>query len=106
MTSNYTRGPWQVLELEPEKPYLRIRGQRLGSRYKVANVIAPDWQNVADFEIDETMANARLICAAPDLLEALEDCVKVMEAELYGLAVIQPELAAAKAALEQAKGKQ
>jgi len=48
------------------------------------------------------MANARLIAAAPSLLAALRDCVLVMERELGGLQVIQPELAQARAAITKA----
>lgn len=47
-------------------------------------------------------ANARLIVAAPILLEALIDCVRVMQRDLNGLAVIQPELRQAIAALAKA----
>jgi hypothetical protein len=53
---------------------------------------------------DEEFANARLIAAAPDLLKALEDCVAVMDRELAGLKVIQPELSAARAAIAKATG--
>ena len=69
--SKHTQGPWQVLPAEDDKPYIRIRGTRLGQRYKVANVVSP-----VDFmpekELKETIANARLIAAAPELLEALK----------------------------------
>lgn len=49
-------------------------------------------------------ANARLVAAAPELLAALQDCVTVMEKDLAGLRVIQPELNQARAALAAARG--
>lgn len=66
-----TKGPWQVLPEEVDKPYIRIRGTIIGHRYKVANVLTPVYENVHAREADETRANAKLIVAAPELLEAL-----------------------------------
>jgi hypothetical protein len=40
-----------------------------------------------------------------ELLDALHDCVLVMERELEGLRVIQPELAKARAAIAKVEGK-
>lgn len=40
-----------------------------------------------------------------ELLIALQDCVAVMEEELAGMKVIQPELAAARAVIARATGK-
>jgi hypothetical protein len=71
--TGYTRGPWAVLPVEADKDYTRIRGTRLGGRYKVANVLEPVYDGAPDREADETRANASLIAAAPELLEALID---------------------------------
>lgn len=49
-------------------------------------------------------ANARLIAAAPELLGALRSCVMVMERDLSGLQLIQPELKEARAAIAKAEG--
>lgn len=66
-----TPGPWEIKPEEVDRPYIRIRGTRLGGRFKVANVLHPDYDGVHHREADETRANARLIAAAPELLEAL-----------------------------------
>lgn len=58
MQKPYTEGRLRVLPEEPEKDYIRIRGTRLGSRYKVANVVIPTAGNSREFELEESMANA------------------------------------------------
>jgi len=70
--SGHTPGPWRVLPAESDKPYLRIRGTVLGLRYKIANVIDPDYDGAHEREASETLANARLIALAPKMLEALQ----------------------------------
>lgn len=81
--AKHTRGPWQILPEEVDKPYIRIRGTMLGGRFKVANVLTPVYEGVHEREAEETRANARLIAAAPDLLEALEAAYPIIERELY-----------------------
>jgi hypothetical protein len=71
METKHTPGPWQTLPEEADKAYIRVRGTRLGSRYKVANVVTLDYAGVHPREAEETRANARLIAAAPELLDAL-----------------------------------
>lgn len=68
---NHSQGPWQVLEPEVHKPYLRIRGVNLGGRYKIANVLSSSGSEVSDNEKEEVEANARLIAVAPEMLEAI-----------------------------------
>lgn len=57
-------------------PYIRIRGTWLGRRYKVANVLDVIYDGMSVpvrlQEAQETRHNARLIAAAPELLEALQ----------------------------------
>jgi hypothetical protein len=66
----FTRGPWTVLPEEAEKLYIRVRGTRLGERFKIANAPFP----IADeSEKQEAVANAHLIAAAPELYDALEE---------------------------------
>lgn len=72
MSTKHTRGPWTVLPEEVDRDYIRVRGTRLGERYKVANVLTPTGEGVPAREADETRANARLIANAPRMLEACE----------------------------------
>ncbi len=74
-----TPGPWEIKPEEVDKHYIRIRGTRLGGRFKVANVLTPFYEGVHEREAKETRANAQLIAAAPELLEALKLCVGAME---------------------------
>lgn len=67
----FTPGPWIVMHEESDKSYVRIRGTQLGERYKIANVLTPEYEGARELESDETRANANLISASPDLLEAL-----------------------------------
>ncbi|KAF1011076.1 MAG: hypothetical protein E5299_01497 [Burkholderia gladioli] len=73
MNVKHTPGPWKVLPEEVSRPYIRIRGARPGDRYKVANVLTPTYDGVAEREAEETRANARLIAEAPMLAKALTD---------------------------------
>ena len=63
---------------ELHRPYIRIRGTRLGARYKVANVLGPEYKDAPEREAEETRANAVLIAAAPCLLAALQRLVHPM----------------------------
>jgi hypothetical protein len=76
MSAKHTAGPWKALPEECHRAYIRIRGTRLGGRYKVANVLAPDYKDAHERDAEETRANARLIAAAPDLLELLRRAPK------------------------------
>jgi hypothetical protein len=89
-----TPGPWKWFETEDGR--CRINPEGGGLVIAECAVMEP-------FS-EEQRSNARLIAAAPDLLEALHDCVSVMERELGGLRVIQPELAKARAAIDKAHG--
>jgi hypothetical protein len=78
MGAQHTPGPWELKPPEEGVPYRRIRGTRLGARFKIANVQAPQIFTAYDplqvSEDNESEANARLIAAAPELLEALMRC--------------------------------
>jgi hypothetical protein len=84
MADKFTPGEWTVLPEEMDKPYIRIRGARLGGRYKIANVINPNTcQALSDQEAEETRANAKLIAAAPNLLKVLIEAAETLESCRY-----------------------
>ena len=61
---SHTPGPWTASEHGAYTDYKGNNIVILGDDLRIAVVLGPD--------TDETQANARLIAAAPDLLEALE----------------------------------
>ena len=70
-----TPGPWKCLREEVNKHYIRISGTKVGERFAVANVLSPLCDDVYEREAKETLANAQLIAAAPELLKELQDLV-------------------------------
>jgi hypothetical protein len=101
--SEHTKGPWVALPEERDKPYIRIRGTVLGGRYKIANVLTPVYDGVHEREAKETRANARLIAAAPELLEALKEVFIIgdrLVSDVYGDEFVEK----ARAAIAKAEG--
>jgi hypothetical protein len=109
-THKHTPGPWTVEDWE-----YKVKGREhvpvivsTGSNDAVAEALGL-WRNGEDSE-EERNANARLIAAAPDLLEALQGFVNhfpdgddgMEKAVGYGL---DSELFAARVAIAQATGK-
>ena len=82
-----TPGPWILLPVEDGSPYLRVRGARLGARYKVANVLAPTYFMPRDGI--ESTANAEFIVAARDAVPALlsENAAKEKQLAAYATLV-------------------
>ena len=91
-----TPGPWEIKPEEVDRPYIRIRGTQWGRRFKIANVLSPNYDGVHHREANETRANACLIAAAPELLEALRD--------LQARACIYVDTSKAKAVINKATG--
>lgn len=79
MKEKHTPGPWEVKPEEADRDYLRVRGTRLGLRYRVANVLDVVYEDAPGREAEETQANARLIAAAPEMLETLGDALGALE---------------------------
>lgn len=79
MTTKHTPGPWMV-------GYGEAVG--IGEIYGVGIDTEPDWTPVCMLSLSEKVnevdeANARLIAAAPDLLEACETALYVINANAY-----------------------
>ncbi|HEY4136462.1 MAG TPA: hypothetical protein VGO34_14755 [Alphaproteobacteria bacterium] len=69
--SKHTPGPWAIEHKNPFETFVRGAPNEEGSRYVVA-IVHPGHDNA-------TEANARLIAAAPDLLDALKAVVAVAD---------------------------
>lgn len=69
---SHTKGPWEVAEYGPyDKLLIRQAGGDLCMRPEVCHVL--------DTDCHWGRSNAALIAAAPELLEACERLVKIME---------------------------
>ena len=98
--SKHTKGPWAVVEhdhaicIQTESPSKTKYGA-----YRYAAIGGFDRNDRA--QLEEARANARLIAAAPELLEALTDCVEHMHwTQPQGEAALKK----AKAAIAKATG--
>ena len=110
---SYTKGPWKLNPLE---------GKYYGSKVAIGDSFVSVWgSNVNDFSVSkreieegwepevgwdhverqEDYANALLIAAAPDLLEALQDALSALE--VCGRD-FDHAIGKARAAIEKAKG--
>lgn len=73
---NFALEEWEVQPLEADKHYIRIRGTFPGKRFKIANVLIPEYKyptpEIERREIQESIANANLIANSGKLLAALE----------------------------------
>ena len=94
---SHSKGPW-IYAAESGEIHTKDRSCYWG----------PDHEPVvvATVEPLDGVDNGPLLAAAPELLDALRSCVMVMERDLSGLRLIQPELNEARAALAKAEGKQ
>ncbi len=107
----FTKGPWAALNEEDGRNYARVRGTRLGERFKIANVL---FALSTPAEIEEARANARLIASAPELYEALVDLVRAVNTnelaaamachEIIAFSNVEDALKLALPALRKARG--
>lgn len=80
--TKFTKGEWAIQPPEDDKEYIRIRGSVLGGRFKIANVVNlkkhHDGLLWRQREVEETIANANLIAAAPEMYAMLETALSEM----------------------------
>lgn len=67
----HTLGRIRALPEEPGVPYIRIRGDLIGQRFKIANVLTPVYEGVGEREFEETRENARRLVACWNACEGL-----------------------------------
>lgn len=70
MTSKHTPGPW-VIDGHNMSSIIRCTAPK---GHPDAKHVCGDYETIADCKGDNWKANARLIAAAPDMLEALRQC--------------------------------
>lgn len=106
----HTPGPWELMHTSDD--WIRIGGNRLdkGGRF------VADCCNGATETLSEDVANAHLIAAAPELLEALDKSAKWIETAKFAADVMEVEISGKlqsdlkevlklnKAAIQKAKG--
>ena len=98
--SKHTEGPWEIYTWADHMPHAGMPAS-IGESDDLG-MEADDVCNMVQLEDDqETWANARLIAAAPELLEALEDIVDSGEIPYCRSS---PLVIAARAAIKKARG--
>lgn len=75
MTTTFTPGPWEAVEVDDDIQAFGVISIRQPLHIAV-NDIAAIWKRGGK---QRTAANARLIAAAPEMLEALKRCTNWME---------------------------
>jgi hypothetical protein len=90
--AQHTPGPWAI---SPEKCHYGDIATVYNTTEGWVSIHAPSWVNIGDQKV--AMANARLISAAPDLLEALKGVLRVADRATV-------EFDAASAAIAKATG--
>ena len=87
--NKHTPGPWFV---DHKSPFLVRAGDDIDGRH-IAHIGPANY--TPRFDVDEP--NAKLIAAAPDLLEALEGLLASVDHGLYGIAISRARKAIARA---------
>lgn len=95
--TKFTKGPWELF-LTGDERCIYIGLDLFGSSNKVVTTVDCD-----DLPEAEAQANSRLIAAAPELYEALDDLVRITD-DGFNLTSISVAIQIARAALAKARG--
>lgn len=99
MKSKHTPGPWLMVEAEIiGRDYLAIMQSKLKEKEGPYPLICEITNMI--HKTEEDVSNARLIAAAPDMLEALEEVIKSLETGKWNKSTYPM----AKEAIKKAKG--
>lgn len=99
MSEKFTPGPWRVIDSH-DGPYVRSKGGLIAGGVRTSHWPGQDERYLA--ELEERVANARLISAAPDLYEALKAIMDDVEPTEFALSSHIRD--AARSALAKARG--
>jgi hypothetical protein len=106
MSAQHTPGPWVIKPATgPEKEHLYFDVKpvlAVDDPYRGSVCTVHDAENIEGITVAESEANARLIAAAPELLDVLRDCLHFME--MAELDDDEPHVVAARAAIAKATG--
>lgn len=102
LTGRHTPGPWFVGERGRNSAGIEI-GPRYRDGYGINSIAYVEDEAHEDLSLDEEDANAALIAAAPNLLEALEQIVLDLEDEDCGVPVSEM-VKTARVAIAKARG--
>lgn len=96
--SGHTPGPWSA---KRQNGHLRASSRLhiFDSQFRVVTVMSGSMKNACSYE-----ANARLIAAAPELLEALKSCAAVCAGQVFNKKGLIESLELARAAIAKATG--
>lgn len=76
--NKHTDGPWHVFDNREDKGFERCDVARMGVGSKLHADVAHCYAHSSDRTDEETLANCKLIAAAPDLLAALNEVMPLI----------------------------
>lgn len=104
--TEHTPGPWFAVSerLYQGKHHVAGRGPVVKASGRPRTIAEVYRATTQDGREKEAEANARLIAAAPELYEALQDCVALLSGEVSGAAQVNSILRESRAAIAKVEG--